>query len=163
MKKILIIGVVICLVALTGIGAAFATGMNFSGVNALSLGQSAVPQINCTGVVYALDSEAGSPVEVDGVQIKLDQDISNAAVSVSLRDINGNELAYYAANGVTLPSDTWSDWLGLYDESNVQLPNNSSGVGVTPDKVYYVKVTVANDSAYNPSISNYGPGSYTGP
>lgn len=157
MKKIVIISILVAVLALGGVGAAYATGMNFSNVQALSLGEGAVPQINCTGVVYALGSSSGVGVAVTGVQVKFDTALNDAAVSISLRDASNNELAYYAANGVTLAAGTYSGWLGLLGEDNTvsTLPS--------PASVYYVKVTAANDSAYNPSITNFGPGTYTGP
>jgi hypothetical protein len=91
-KKILLVGAIVIVLALSGIGAAYATGMGLSGVNALSLGTGAVPQINCTGVAYCLSSSAGVGVQVDAVKIKFGSAVENAAISVSLRDASNNEL-----------------------------------------------------------------------
>ena len=139
MKRILSIGLIVCLLALSGIGAAFATGMNFSSVGALSLGVKNIPQINTDYVGYHLTSALGDAVVVDGVYISLDTDISGTnAVSVSLRAADGTELAAYAANDVVWNAAdiTLVDMLYYTD-----LP--------TPDQVFKVKVVVAQNSEYN--------------
>jgi len=139
MRRALLIGLIVSVLALAGIGAAFATGMNFSGVGALSLGSTGVPQINCDHVSFHLASAQGQPVRVDGVYLSFDQSFSNAAFSVSLRDINGNSLAYCTLN---------SHGQTMGQTRCFQLMTDVGSLP-TPDQVYYVKVTVAENGVYN--------------
>ena len=79
-------------------------------------------------------------VTVDKVYISLDKTIGpNNAVSVSLRDYDGNSLCYYAANDVDWGKDTTYLVDMLADGDT--LP--------TADQVYFVKVVVATNSHYN--------------
>ena len=139
MKKVIIVSLLVCVLALGSVGAAFATGMGFSNVGALSLGISSVPQIDTDHVSFHLKSAMGQPVRVDGVYLSFNTDFSNAAFSVSVRDSGNNELAYCALNS---HSQTAAETrcFHLYADGN-PLP--------TPDQVYYVKVTVAEGGEYN--------------
>lgn len=139
-KKAILIGVIICVLTLSGIGSAFAAGMGFTDVGALSLGITWVPEVNADYIGYHLDSAIYEPVIVDGVYISLDQDIGpDNAVSVSLRAADGSELCYYAANNVT-----WS-------AGSVYLVPMTADGGDLPSAaaVYKVKVVVATNSQYN--------------
>jgi nitrogen fixation protein FixH len=139
-KKAIIIGVIICVLALSGIGSAFAAGMGFSNIGILSLGIRNVPTVAADYIGYHLSSAYTLPVTVDGVYISLDQDIGpENAVSVSLRAADGSELCYYAANDVTWDADT------------TYLVNMTVDAGDLPtaDQVYKVKVVVATNSQYN--------------
>jgi hypothetical protein len=140
MKKSLLIGAIVIVLAMSGIGAAFATGMSFSNVGALSLGWGSVPQINTDYIGFHLVSAASLPVRVDGVYISLDTTIGpDNAVSVSLRNAADTELAWYAANNVSWAEGT--TYLVNLTPSDSVLPG--------PEQVYYVKVTVATQSQYN--------------
>lgn len=140
MRKSLLIGVIVVMLALGTIGAAFATGMTFSNVGALSLGSEDVPVVNCDYVAFHLDSSQGEDVLVDGVYLSFNQDFTNAAFSVSLRDISNNSLCYCALNG----HDQTADQTRCFE-----LENDLDGLP-TADQVYKVKVTVAgNGSVYN--------------
>ena len=152
MRKALLIGLIVCVLAISGIGAAFATGMNFSNVGALSLGIEPVPQINCDHVAFHLGSAQGQPVVVDGVYLSFDRDFSDAAFSVSVRDYWGGELAYCALNG---HSQTEAEIRCFH------LMTDSPPMP-TADQVYKVKVTVAEDGGvYNATPAGgwvVGPG-----
>lgn len=130
----------VSIMALAGTGLAFSTGMSFSNVGGLSLGYGTVPQINTDYIGYHLNSALYAPVIVDGVYISLDTSISGTnAVSVSLRAGDGSELCYYAANDVTWDAGT-----------TYQVPMTADGDPLPgPDQVFYVKVTVAQNSQYN--------------
>ena len=151
MRKRLLIGVIVVVLAVGTIGAAFATGMDFTNVGALSLGYENVPQIDCDYVAFHLKSAMGDPVKVDGVYLSFDTDFSTAAFSVSLRDAGGAELAYCALNSHTQTAATTSCF-HLYADGS-PLP--------TPDQVYAVKVTVAENGVYNAAPAGgwvIGPG-----
>ena len=141
MKKAIIISLLVCVLALGSVGAAFATGMGFSNVGALSLGVEPVPQINTDYIGFHLVSSATAPVTVDGVYISLDKNLTGTnAVSVSLRYSDGTEAAWYAANDVTwLKGNTYL--VTLTASTAAGLPG--------PEQVYYVKVTAAQNSHYN--------------
>jgi hypothetical protein len=147
MRKSLLIGVVLVVLALGTMGAAFATGMNFSNVGALSLGIEAVPQINCDYVGFHLNSGANTPVQVDGVYLSFDKSFTGAAFSVSLRDYYGTELCYCAKNSYSQNAGTTSCFK-LQDEGGLYIENASNTLP-TPDQVFYVKVTVGENSVYN--------------
>ena len=144
MRKRLLIGVIVVVLALGTIGAAFATGMDFSNVGELSLGYTEVSQVNCDFVGYELFTGGGIGVVVDGVYISFDKDLhsdqNSTVIFVSLRDANFNELAYCVA---TVPAST-TLWAG----NKYKLPC-ADGITAKPEDVYYVKVTVAEQSAYS--------------
>ncbi len=141
MRKTLLIGLVLCVVALGSMGAAFAAGLGFpNGVGALSLGQTWVPTVNADYVGFNLSSAYTLPVTVNGVYISLDQTIAAPnAVSVSLRRADGTELAYYAGNNVAWAAAT--TYLVPMTADGNPLP--------TADQVFQVKVVVATNSSYN--------------
>jgi nitrogen fixation protein FixH len=140
MKKVFLVGAIVIVLALGSIGAAFATGMNMTGVGALSLGIQNVPQINADYVGYHLSSAYTQPVTVDKVIISLDTDLTGSnAFSVSLRDYWGNELCYYAANDVNMSAANNY----TYDLTA------DGGTLPTADQVYKVKVVAAQNSHYN--------------
>ena len=149
MRKALIIGLIVCVLAVGGIGAAFATGMTFTNVGALSLGIEPVPQVDCDYVGFHLKSAQGLPVTVDGVYLRFTSSFEDAAFSVSLRGKawdgpydpvwNDVELAYCAVNGYSQVVGTTACFLLEDDAGN--LP--------TADQVFAVKVTVAGQGNYN--------------
>jgi hypothetical protein len=147
MRKSLLIGVVLVVLALGTMGAAFATGMDFSNVGALSLGFGAVPQINCDYVGFHLDSANAKPVVVDGVYLSFNQSFSGAAFSVSLRDAGNNELCYCALNGHT-QSNGEIRCFKLQDENGKYISDPTNTLP-TADQVFFVKVTVGENSVYN--------------
>lgn len=140
MKRALLVGAIVCVLAVSGIGAAFATGMGFTNVGALSLGVQNIPQINTDYVGYHLSSAYTLPVTVDKVTISLDTDLSSPnAFSVSLRASDGSELCYYAANDVTMLA-----------ANNYTYDLTADGGSLpTADQVYKVKVVAAQNSHYN--------------
>jgi len=139
MRRVLLIGLIVCVLAMGGIGAAFATGMGFSNVGALSLGTGDVPQVNVVDVGWELYSGAGLGVVVDGVYLKLDRNIAaGTVIFISLRNTGWTELAYYA--GVTTGAMTANTWY--------KFPL-SDGTTALPAQVAYVKVTVAENGSYS--------------
>lgn len=147
MRKALLIGLIVCVLALGGIGAAFAAGMTFTNVGALSLGVKLVPEINCDYVGFHLASGANTPVVVDGVYLSFDKSFTGAAFSVSLRGSDMAELAYCAKNNWT-QSDGEIRCFKLQDEAGKYFGDEGCDLP-TADKVFYVKVTVAEQSVYN--------------
>jgi len=146
-KKALILGLIVSVLAISGIGAAFATGMGFNNVGALSLGVQAVPQINCDYVGFHLDSANAKPVCVDGVYLSFDKDFTGAAVSVSLRSADMTELCYFAKNNYSQNAGDTKCWK-LQDEGGLYIEDPDNTLP-TADQVFYVKVTVGENSVYN--------------
>ena len=144
MKKAILISLIVCVLAVSGIGAAFATNVGFSNVGALSLGHDAVEDVNCDFVGYELDTGMNLPVEVNGVYISFDKDIhsndNSTVIFVSLRDSLFQELAYCVA---LVPASTT-----LY-ATNIYKIQTADGTYADPELVYYVKVTVAENSTYS--------------
>ena len=140
MRRALLLGLIVAVLAMGGIGAAYAGGMGFTEVGALSLGVEEIPEIDADYIGFHLSSAYTLPVTVDGVYISLDTSIDGTnAVSVSVRAANGDSLAYYAANDVTW--DEGTTYLVDLIADGADLP--------TADQVHYVKVVVATNSRYN--------------
>jgi len=151
MRKAILIGLIVCALAVGGIGAAFATGMNFNGVKALSVGMGGVPQINVDYAAFHLSSEYQLPVTVDGVYISFDQSFTNAAVSVTVRDINGNSLAYCAINNYTQSAG----------ETRCFHLNSETNPMPTAGQIYFVGACVGEGSVWNATPAGdwvIGPG-----
>ena len=82
--KALLIGLTVIVLALGVIGAAFATGMDFSNVGALSSGQGELAQINADDVGF-LPSPDGSGI--DRVALSFDRDLTaGSTVWVTVND-----------------------------------------------------------------------------
>jgi len=156
MRRTLLIGVIVVVVALGTIGAAFATNVGFSNVGALSLGHDAVKDVDCDYIGYELDTGDNLPVEVDGVYISftenLHSDTNSTIIFVSLRSGDFTELAYCVA---VVPACTtlWADTI-------YKLPC-ADGTVADPEDVIYVKVTAAENSSYSTPATHdqdYGKG-----
>lgn len=81
MKKAIIVSLLVGVLALGSIGAAFATGMNISGVNSLSRGTNAVAQVNTDYVGYLSNSNG-----VYAVRLSFNQDLkASSSIWVQLR------------------------------------------------------------------------------
>jgi len=83
MKKALLIGLLVCVLALGAIGAAFATGLNFpANPGSLSTGYASIPQVNVTQINPGVDNWSdGSPLMLDRLWVYFDQDL-NAGTSI---------------------------------------------------------------------------------
>ena len=151
MKKALLIGLLVCVLALGAIGAAFASNVTFTGVGTLALGSTpAFEDIEVDFIGYELDTGDFLPVEVDGVYISFDRNLhspnNSTVIFVSLRDANFYELAYCVA---TVPASTW-----LWANTIYKLPIAIGSAVADPQDVYYVKVTVAENSSYSTPPTN---------
>lgn len=128
MRKSLLIGLVVCLLALGGIGAAFARAdLSVTGVQNLNTGKGIVPQsisVDYVGWVMADDG-----IGVDNVILGFNADLKGD-VSVELTDSNGNPIAgtMTVLGNVTVPDS------GLLI---VNVPNTPIA------SVYDVTVTIA--------------------
>jgi hypothetical protein len=144
MRKRLLIGVIVVVLALGAMGAAFATNVGFSNVGALSLGHDNVKDVDVDFVGYELDTGMNLPVEVNGVYISFTKNIhsddNSTVIFVSLRKADWTELAYCVA---LVPASTT-----LYKDTIYKLPC-ADGTYADPEDVYYVKVTVGENSAYS--------------
>lgn len=74
--KVLLIGVAVIVLALGVMGAAFATGMTFSNIGALSSGKAELTQINTDDVGF-LSADDGSCV--DQVALSFDRDLTKGS------------------------------------------------------------------------------------
>lgn len=144
MRKSILISLLVGVLALGAMGAAFATNVGFSNVGALSLGSEDVKDVDCDYIGYELDTGTNLPVEVDGVYISFTEDLHSTPnctiIFVSLRDANFQELAYCVA---VVPASTTLDKDTIY-----KFPC-ADNTYADPEKVYYVKVTIAENSSYS--------------
>jgi len=95
MRKALLIGLIVCVLALSGIGAAFATGLDFTnGVGALSYGQSQVPQANVDEIYWGVETHDGAAVpDVSFVRLSFDQYLNKGTlIGVAVYDSGWNLL-----------------------------------------------------------------------
>ena len=130
MRKSLLIGLVVCLLALGGIGAAFATGMGFSGVGAISSGQTGVNQANTDYIGYRLQAPPGGGAIpwVNGIWLSFDTDLrENAVIWVQTRDaadgINGLGTANVGASGLANGAYICVDLDQTVDPANIYRVN----------------------------------------
>ena len=120
--RAILIAVILVVLTLGGIGIAYA----------------AAPNVNVTRVSYGLVGAPGKDEVVSRVNLTLDQNLTNGSLAVSLLNANNVELAYFSASsGVNMTAGK-PQWFSLVDE------NNGTSNLPTPDKVYFVKVAVAN-------------------
>ena len=87
-KKALLIGVAVTVVALGVIGAAFATGMDFSNVGALSSGKADVVQINTDDVGFLSCADG-----VYGVVLSFDRDLTKGSTIWVTVEVHGGPKA----------------------------------------------------------------------
>jgi hypothetical protein len=94
-KKALLIGLIVCVLAIGGIGAAFATSMSSIAVGALAVGDADLPEVYIDGVIWGVESNDAT---VGFVRLSFSRDlIANTELSVKVTDGSGN----------TLNSPTW--------------------------------------------------------
>ncbi len=84
--KALLIAAVVIVLALGVLGAAYATGMNFSNVGALSAGEAAVVQVNTDDVGFL---SAGDGSCVDRVALSFDRDLAAGSTIWVTVDVHG--------------------------------------------------------------------------
>ena len=81
-KKVFLIGLAVIILALSGIGAAFATGMDFFNVGALSSGQADLVQINTDHVGFLSNADG-----IDRVALSFDGDLTaGSTIWVTVND-----------------------------------------------------------------------------
>jgi hypothetical protein len=82
-RKALLIGLIVCVLALGGIGAAFATGLNFNSVGVLASGTATVPPVNVTYFNPGCDNWGKCQEEpmLDRLWLHFDKDL-NAGTSI---------------------------------------------------------------------------------
>jgi len=89
-RKVLLIGITVIVLALGVIGAAFATGMDFLNVGALSSGKADLVQINTDDVGF-LSAEDGSGV--DRVALSFDRDLTAGSTIWVTVEVHGGPKA----------------------------------------------------------------------
>ena len=151
MKKALLIGLIVSIIALSGIGAAFAGGISsWGGINVLSRGPTTVPEIGVDHMGYVLSSGVMKPAALVGVTLSFTADVpAGSVIFISARDDStpSSEVAYYAGVTAAAISHAAKTTFNLYDTSN----NQYSPVVNHPDAsaVKTIVVTVAGGSSYN--------------
>jgi len=136
MRKPFLIGLIVCLVAIGGIGAAFATGMNFNaGVGSLSTGIGTVPQVNVSQINWGPDDLTYDPLSdeptLTRVWLHFDQDLNQGTgIVISLYNAAGALIADTLSN---LPAALAAG--GTYQGPNFAIPPAVS-------QIYYIRVTV---------------------
>jgi hypothetical protein len=147
-KKALLIGLIVCVLAVSGIGAAFATGIaSWTNIGVLSRGTVAVPAVGVDTLGYVLSSGINNPAALVGVRLSFNQNLPGSVLFVSARAA-GVEQAYFAGViGPTLEPNTYT--FLLYNLSNQQY-TPGSGPGSFPDVsvIDTIIVTVAGNSIY---------------
>ena len=128
--KVLLIGIAVIVLALGVIGAAFATGMDFSNIGALSSGEGDIEQID-TDYIGFIGDESG----VVGVALSFDRDLTAGSTIWVTIEIHGPPKA--EAHGWTV----LGSFLSQYGEVIIGLDPTLEVDDI--DKVKKVTVTVA--------------------
>lgn len=105
MRKSLLIGVMVLVLAVGAIGAAFATGLDINSMGPLSAGYSQVPQVNVEQVKWIseldYDGCTGEP-ELVGVHLTFDQPLyAKSVVKMHFFDANWNLLGELASGDIS--------------------------------------------------------------
>lgn len=155
MRKSILISVIVAVLALGGIGAAFATNMDINGVGALSSGTAAVTEIDCIDVNWSLGGNAHDPC-LDCLFLQFDQDLRfwpetpaawevgstcRGELWIDFQDDSSNSIGSFQF----APSDTRvvsayappTEWL------KVDL-SSGPGPSIDPEDVYKIKITYAD-------------------
>ncbi|MBU2009863.1 MAG: hypothetical protein KJ624_08535 [Chloroflexi bacterium] len=164
MRKTLLIGLLVVVVALGSIGAAFATGMGFSNVGVLSAGTALAPQANVDGMTWWVNQGySGATVNnpwVDAVSLSFDRDLAaGTEIGVGVFDAGSNlkvnvwaetVSAVPAGGKVTVSFTTFAVGYGSPNNCTNYLfttppPDLTLGVPVTA--VNYISVIVSEETA----------------
>jgi hypothetical protein len=156
MRKRVLIGVIVVVLALGTMGAAFATGLSsVSGINVLSRGNVNVPSIGVDYMGYVISSGCNQPAALVGVTLSFTADVpAGSVIFLSVRNDStpASEVAYYAGVTGALLGMNANHTFYLYDMSNHQYtgPGDTNTSGF-PDvsTVTKICVTVAGGSNYN--------------
>ena len=141
-----------CVLAVSGIGAAFAGGISsWSNINVLSRGATTVPEIGVDHMGYVLSSGVMKSAALVGVTLSFDADVpAGSVIFISVRDDGtpSSEVAYYAGVTAAAISHATKTTFNLYDTSNNHYPPVTANF---PDAsaVKTIVVTVAGGSSYN--------------
>ena len=139
MKRVIIVSLLVCVLALGSIGAAFATGMNFpTTIGALSTGTASVPQVNVTQINPGID-QWGTPIGVN-IPVVLDRLWLHFSPDISTIPAGCIWVAVYNASGTCVGTSTTGSWSGTAYRADfaTPLPQVSD--------VYYIRVTVSQPS-----------------
>jgi hypothetical protein len=134
MKKAIILGLVIVIIALGSLGVAFSRPLptNWS-VGWLAYAHEPIPEIQLDGVKYGVEQD---DAKVYFVSLSFNADIdTNCAIGVVLTDINGNDIP---------GSKVWVDNAGFaesYEYVKITLPTPIPIV-----QIYDIEVIVANET-----------------
>ena len=134
MKKALLIGLIVCVLAIGGIGAAFATGLNYKGMGALSTGKSWVPQANVDEIYWGLevDDPKDNTPWINCVRLSFDKNLAKGTViAVVLYDAGDTIIGFGKLTTTADPLDASANDTRVYVDG-----------GVSVKDIYKVRVTV---------------------
>jgi len=161
MRKPFLIGLIVCLVAIGGIGAAFATGMNLTNVGALSAGTAAIPQADVDGITWWVNqgysgATAANPW-VDEVTISFNRDLpAGTEIGFAVFDAGGTcqvnvwgELpaALLASDSVDIDLTPGNAPLGDLINMVVTTAPPDPWLGVPVKAVNYISAIVSEETA----------------
>ena len=154
MRKALLIGLIVCALAVSGIGAAFARGISsWDNIGVLSRGGTVVPMADVDYMGYVISSGRLAPAALVGVTLSFTADVpAGSVIFISARDDGtpSSEVAYYAGVTGSLLSMNTNKTFYLYNMSDVLYAPGNTATGF-PDvsAVNTIVVTVAGNSSYN--------------
>jgi len=132
-RRALFTGIAVVVLALGAIGAAFATGMSFSNIGALSSGTGDIPQVNTTYAGYITCGEVNH-LKVVKVVAAFDRDLGKGSqVYAGVMSTDGD---YVAKGSRVLLRDREAG-------ERVCIPMNQYSVRVDPEDIGEIKVAVA--------------------
>ena len=153
MRKAILIGVIVCALAVGGIGAAFATGMNLTNVGALSAGTAGIPQANVDGITWWVNQGySGATVDnpwVDAVTLSFDRNLAaGTEIGVGVFDAGSNlQVNVWAETVNAVPAGGKVTVAFTTSAVGYGSPNNCTNYGFTtppPDLTLGVRVALIN-------------------
>ena len=130
MRKVLLIGVIVCVLAVGGIGAAFANNLGMGGVGALASGTKYLPNVNVDGVTWVVESD--HPAYAAWVKLSFDQDLgSDVGIGVDVLDSGGGVIRH-----------AWVEVAGPIAEADLTSVNWAGG-GIPVTDIYGIRVVVS--------------------
>lgn len=151
MKKALFIGLMVSVLALSGIGAAFATSMDLPGVGFLAAGHKDIPEVDVDGVTWWVNNNYAPVYYVDTVSLSFTRFLSaGTEIGVAVTDDAGEPLGnFWYRLETDLPRDE-SVALSFFTGGGSQLEPLLGAIdlpGIDVEDVYDIAVAVSGETA----------------
>jgi len=150
MRKSLLIGLILVVLALGAMGAAFATSMTLPGVGFLAAGHADIPQVDVDGVTWWVNNNYAPDYYVDTVSLSFTRSLAaGTEIGIAVTDSAGDPLAnLWYRLAADLPADE-SVALKFYSGGGPGLAPLHGAIallGVDVEQVYDIAVAVSAET-----------------